>query len=333
MEMAVYISILLMGSIVLCVKSKFLLKYMYLPLVVVFLIIVRVSGFDVDISVYADRMYYDLSSISAHNYREFIFWYAPQILLSILGSPLLVFITMDIIWILIMWRISLNLEGKYANSHIRNGLIAITITSFPFFFGYENIYRQFYASIFALWAYSTIDNNFKKSIFIFSCSVFMHNVVLILVPLFIVKKLFKVRFKNRVLVAFILSILFAFSFDYMSNFKAQKTTGIDTKLLYLTIFYFLFFLFLFKSNLKLSLLIQKIPSIFFIVIMMSSLVLIEFDMVSERIGMMFLIFLMYDLYSYSYVIKSYKLQNIFRVSLLWIFSLPVLIFNSSRSFF
>jgi len=62
---------------------------------------------------------------------------------------------------------------------------------------------------------------------------------------------------------------------------------------------------------------------------MISLVTLPIGMVSERMGMFFLIFVIYDLYVYSCTMQKSR-QQLFRIGLLLIFSLPVVIFNSSR---
>ena len=43
-----------------------------------------------------------------------------------------------------------NRMSKNNKENINNALLLVLLTSFPFVFGYENIYRQFYTTVFSL---------------------------------------------------------------------------------------------------------------------------------------------------------------------------------------
>ena len=76
----------------------------------------------------------------------------------------------------------------------------------------------------------------------------------------------------------------------------------------------------------------KVPSLFFIVIIMSGLIFLDADMIAERIGMMFISFVIYDLYKYTSEIEDRIIRSFVRLSLMLLFTLPTLFFESSIKF-
>jgi hypothetical protein len=55
-------------------------------------------------------------------------------------------------------------------------------------------------------------------------------------------------------------------------------------------------------------------------------------MVAERLGMMFVCFITYDLFKYSSEIESRVIRSLVRLALMLLFSLPTLFFESSKQF-
>jgi len=297
------------------------------------MIVVRNSGFDFDMIVYAESMQY-----SAHNIyylKEFIFWYALRYFYLIFNNEIVVFLMMDMIWIFLLYRTSINLSKR---SLIKNnfslGLIVILSTSFPLFFGYENIYRQLFATIFSLYSYSLLHTSYKKSILFFCISVFMHNISILLIPIFLINKIFRFKLYFRILLSLLVCIVFLMLFDYASKFKSPDSiTGSDMSLIYLFLFLSVFIMYLIRFKFRFLDLYRKTPSLIIILILMSGLLLLKYNMISERLGMMFLVFLIFDLYMYSNTIRKYSNRLVFRLFLLLVFSVPILLFSSSRMFF
>ena len=65
---------------------------------------------------------------------------------------------MDIIWIITLIRTSVNLSKESViTNKLSVGLIVVLSTSFPLFFGYENIYRQLFNTIFSLYIFNYED--------------------------------------------------------------------------------------------------------------------------------------------------------------------------------
>ena len=331
MELFAFILLLCVGVITIVSENKYVLWLFYIPFLYLFMIVVRNSGFDADMLEYARSMQY--SSHSIYYLREFVFWYMVRFFYYIFNNEITVFLLMDMIWIFTLYRASVNLsKSSQIKNNLSLGLIVVLSTSFPLFFGYENIYRQLFATIFLLYSYSLLHTSYKKSIFFFCISVFMHNISIVLVPIFLINKIFRFKLYIRVFLSLLISIIFIMLFDYASEFKSAKSTGSDMRLIYLFLFLSIFIMYLIKFKFRFLDLFRKTPSLIIILILMFGLLTFEYDMISERLGMMFLVFLLFDLYRYSNTILKYSNRIVFRLFLLLLFSIPVLIFSSSRMF-
>jgi len=330
-ELFSYQLLFLLGIGTILLENRYVLKYIYYPALFLFMIVVRLytfiyGGYEIDIHTYALEM--KASSLDFYYLREFVFWLGIRVVYLLTNSELITFILLDAFWIYLIFCIS---KHDKANN-LGRGVVVVLVTSFPFLFGYENIYRQFYASIVLLYAYVLVDVNYKKSIFIFLVTIFIHNVTILFLPIFILKKFFNFNIKDRFIIASVVSILYVFLIGYMSQYKSAMSTGVDMSVYYLLLFcvFFILLIFSFKENVLLFL--EKVPSLFFSMIIMFGLASINFDIIAERMGMMFIIFLIYDLYRYSNSIENMVNRKLLRLSLLLIFTLPVFYFTSSLKF-
>ncbi len=330
-ELFAYQLLFLIGIGTILLENRYVLRYIYYPALFLFMLVVRLyafvySGYEADIHTYALEM--KATSLDFYYLREFVFWLGIRVFYYFTESEFVTFILLDISWIYLLFCVS---EHDKINN-LGRGLVVVLATSFPFLFGYENIYRQFYASIVLLYAYSLVEVNYKKSIFILLITIFIHNVSLLLIPIFILKKFFNFNIKDRFVIASFVSVLYILMLGYMAQYKSAISTGIDVSMLYLLLFcaFFLMLIFSFKRNVLLFL--EKMPSLFFTIIIMLGLLDIKFDIIAERMGMMFIIFLIYDLYKYSNSIENMVNRKLLRLFLLLIFTLPVFYFASSLKF-
>ena len=110
------------------------------------------------------------------------------------------------------------------------------MTSFPFVFGYENIYRQFYATVFALLSYSLIDKKYYISLLFLAISFFMHNIVALLLPIFFIKKFYKFNFPDRIQISTIVTLVFVASLGFLLKLKSVEQTGLNMGIFYLLVF-------------------------------------------------------------------------------------------------
>ena len=238
MELSAYIFLIFLSSFIILFESKSLYKWVFIPCAMGFLYIVRIEGFDTDIIDYARQM--SATGMDLYYWREFIFWFGSRFVYFIIQDELYSFLFLDFLWILIVIKTG-NLMSKHNKENINNALLIVLLTSFPFVFGYENIYRQFYATVFALYSYSLLDQKYYRAILLFVISFFMHNIVAILLPVFFIKKFYKFKFSDRILISIICSLIFVASLSWLSKLKSTEQTGIEMGMFYLLIFIILQF--------------------------------------------------------------------------------------------
>ena len=330
MEYFTYIILLLLAAFSILLESKLFYNWVFIPFVFVFMFIVRNEGFDSDIITYAGQ--FTSTGLDFYYLREFVFWLGSRLIYYLcFQDELLSFIFMDFLWIIVMLRVG-NRMLNYDKQNLNNALLVVLVTSFPFFLGYENIYRQLFATIFSLFAYSLVERKHYMSIFLFIVAFFMHNIVVLLLPLFILKKCYKFDFPSRIQLSLICTLIFISTLTVLATLKSSEQTGIDLGVFYMLIFVCSLVLALIYFKQDIYVLFDKIPSLFFTSLIMIGLFFLNIDMVSERLGMMFICFLMYDLYKYSSEIQSRSIRSLFRLGLLLVFSLPTLFFESSKQF-
>ena len=330
MEYVSYIILLLLAAFSILLESKLFYNLVFIPFVFVFMFIVRNEGFDSDIITYAGQ--FTSTGLDFYYLREFVFWLGSRLIYYLcFQDDLLSFIFMDFLWIIVMLRVG-NRMLNYDKQNLNNALLVVLATSFPFFLGYENIYRQLFATVFSLFAYSLIERKHYMSIFLFIVAFFMHNIVVLLLPLFILKKCFKFDFASRIQLSLICSLIFISALTFLATLKSSEQTGIDLGVFYVLIFVCSLVLALVYFKKDIYVLFEKIPSLFFVSLIMVGLFFLNIDMVSERLGMMFICFFMYDLFKYSSEIESRPTRVLFRLGLLFVFSLPTLFFENSIQF-
>lgn len=330
MEYYSYIILLLLAAFSILLESKLFYNYVFIPFVFFFMFIVRNEGFDSDIITYAGQ--FTSTGLDFYYIREFVFWLGSRLIYYLcFQDELLSFIFMDFIWIIVMLRVG-NRMLNYDKKNLNNALLVVLVTSFSFFLGYENIYRQLFATVFSLFAYSLIERKHYMSIFLFIVAFLMHNIVALLIPLFILKKCYKLDFPSRIQLSLICTLIFISAFTVLAKLKSSEQTGIDLGVFYMLIFVCSLVLSLIYFKKDIYVLFDKIPSLFFVSLIMVGLVFLNIDMVSERLGMMFICFLIYDLYKYSSEIENRSIRALFRLGILLVFSLPTLFFENSIQF-
>ena len=331
MELIAFIALLVLGVFTIITENSSILRYIYIPSVFLFMVIVRLNGFEFggyqkDILTYSLEM--QSTSFSVYYLREFIFWIGLRLLYSLTDSGFFTFLILDVGWIYFLIKVSKLIPSK----QLGKGVIIILSTSFPFLFGYENIYRQFYATILLLYAYSLINKNNNKVFWLFIASIFIHNLALFTLPIFFIRKCYKFKLQDRFLISSSLSLIILVSLPFLLNLKGIDPTKIDLSFLYLFLFLGIFCFTVMKFKDNLYALYNAAPSLLPAVILITGFVLLQQEMISERMGMMFLVFLLFDLYNYSITIESKLIRVSLRVLLLLVFTLPVFFTDSSLKF-
>ena len=333
MELIAFCVLSFLGVIALFMESNSFLKYIYIPSTFIFLIIVRLqafhfNGFEIDIITYAIEMQGSLFLKHVYYLREFVFWFTIRLVYWATESTFFSFIILDFLWITLLVKSTKQIKSN----NLGKGVIVILMTSFPFFFGYENIYRQFFATIFLLYAYSCIKYNYFKSILLFIISVFTHNIMMFVLPVFVIKKFHKFNLKDRSVISSLISISYILFLPFFLNLKSFDTTQVDLSLLYLVLFSSLMIFFMFKFKLNGFMLAEKLPSLLPACIIILGLSMIGHEMITERISMIYIIFLIYDLYLYTTKFTKKTTRFTLRLALFFLFTLPVFLFESSLKF-
>ncbi|MCM2130466.1 EpsG family protein [Larsenimonas rhizosphaerae] len=149
--------------------------------VIGYMIAVRFAGYDYDMYLYARMLDagLDFSADNVYYVREFVFWFGLPKIFDLVQDQKWTFIVVDIIWVSLLFYALLN---KKNSSRIPLFCAPFMIVFFPLLMGYQNIYRQFLASIFVLFAFYGFRN--KYVVYLLSMvAFFIHNSAIIYLPL------------------------------------------------------------------------------------------------------------------------------------------------------
>ena len=132
MELIGFIVLLVLGIAAIIFDRIEIIKYLYIPLLFSFMVIVRLNAFvfnafEIDIITYGLEM--NAYSFDIYYLREFVFWFGIRILYFITHSELVTFLLLDILWIYLLYKVS----RKVSVNKIGNALLIILATSFGCF--------------------------------------------------------------------------------------------------------------------------------------------------------------------------------------------------------
>ena len=330
-EILFFSLLLFLGIVTIVSENRDILRYIYIQFSILFILIMRLNGFEwggyqKDMITYSIEM--KSVSLGFYYLREFVFWFGLRFAYFITNSEMFSIILLDFVWIYYLLRtININEYNK-----LGRGLIVVLLTSFPFLFGYQNIYRQFYATIILLYSYSILDSRPVKSFWIFLISIFIHNLTVFMLPVFLIRRCYRFGVGDRLLISSFISFLFVVSLPLLLFLKSSAVTEFDFSLLYLLIFLMFFIYSLYRFRQNIYFLINNVPSLWPMLILMGGYIVFQQEMIAERLGMMFIIFLLYDLYSYSNTLKSRFSRLYLRLFILFLFTIPVFLFDSAMKF-
>lgn len=260
--------------------------------------------------------------------REFIFWYSIRFLYWITNNVLAVFIILDsVIFIAIYRGFSLIRNGLFPAISDNNGgqyLLFGCMLFFPYVLGVELLYRQFFATVIALCAIGyAAKKQFGKGMLSFIIAIFIHNAILLLAPLFLY---ILNRYYSRH-ISLILLIVFPFLLTLMlssdsawlvrSSFEIGENIAFYHLVFFLLALITIFIIRQFNKNnvFEISTLIS--------VLIYASIVFIVSSGVAERIALIIWTIL-YPMLAY-YNDETFKNSRFMRLSFLHISMLPLLI--------
>jgi hypothetical protein len=234
-ELNVFIFTSFIGFITILSQSRNMFYYLFLPSFFIFIVVMRISGYDADMRNYM----YDMANWPLTFHKEFFFWEGLKIPHYFLKDYLYSFFVIDFLWIILLLGALYNYKNKIA---IQESIFVALVMSFLMFLGYENIYRQFFATILFILAYSIRDKKEMLSNIIFLMAFFSHNGIVFLSPLLINKRFFNFspQKSKKISYLFMIMLSFAFIFYTLEGFtKAYKHvayTGYEMGVFYALIF-------------------------------------------------------------------------------------------------
>ena len=182
-------------------------------------------------------------------------------------------------------------------------------------------------------SYSIIDDRSNRSIFLFFVSIFIHNLSLLILPLFIIKKFFTFKLNDRLVLSSVLVAIYLLFLPSILSLKdGDDPTEIDLSILYMILFIFLFLFYIYKFRANILNFILIVPSLIPATLLTIGFVAYRQEMIAERLGMMFIPFIIFDIYNYSLLIQTSFKRKLLQLFLLLLLSVPVLLFTSSLMF-
>lgn len=322
MELLVYFFLLLIAIYLALTKNKrdysakffffFSLSCLLLSLTV------RLSSFDADIVNYASSMLWE--KINFYILREPVVWLSLRHIYKITGSPVATFVTSDMILLTFLFLFAKHLKlPRYA-------LFGLLIF-FPIILGFQNVYRQFAATIFLFGALAYIRENSVKGLLLFLMAALCHNMALIFLPLLIYIR----HGRGYKLLSFLVAILIVAAMKFTAHTKSAVSTGLPMELAYLSVLLTLIFFIIGIYQLRVN---QRnrfdIQQLLIFLIIQSGAVIILASAPAERIGMLSLVLI------YPMIVKlietKFKNKVSLRLSILFLGFIPILVFQSTRDF-
>lgn len=329
LELTSFIFLVIISFVAILLDNINIIKYIFLPSYIFFIIVIRYSGFDTDMVIYSQYMH----SFSFFMIKEFIFYGLITQVYNLFQNEINSFIFIDIIVLLLLVYFLRKLNKHYIM------VLPIFLLSFAFIMGMENVYRQLIASIVLLYSYVIRKDKEQISNLFFIISVFFHNSMIVFYPLLMLVGFFGFKFKLRIFLAtgvlFISVILLTGVLQgIISGGKSNVSTGLNMSYAYYMLYLFATVFFIIKFKYKVGKYIKFFPSLYYSLFILFPLTFLSSagSSAAERIGMTIVLFWIFELYTYSLSIKNKIKSNLFRVLLLLVFSLPTLIFSSSRNF-
>jgi hypothetical protein len=279
-ELLLYCSLCILTILSVILGHLISFRFFCAVIIILYSIVVRYSGFDIDMIIYASAIESD--SYSIYYLKEPVYWLSSRILFDLYDSPELVFITFDLFILFICYS---------AFNRLRLPFYAflLFVVFFPTLMGMQNIYRQFIATGFLISSFSfAYVGEKRKSIFVFLLAGFTQNVAFMFLPVII--SLFGKRYKilsiSSALVIFILLPLAAMT----KSSSSSNGVGIELYLFFVTILSFFHYLSLprkFTEGIS-----EFSKSIVFMFILTFVCAIFLGEAQSKRVAMMTLIFLL-----------------------------------------
>ncbi|WP_425278508.1 EpsG family protein [Enterobacter hormaechei] len=297
-------------------------KFYYILTFILFLIfsiIIRTSGYDLDIRGYAVSM--KINSMDIYYLKEPVYWLTSRYVYSILKSEEATFVFYDVIsFVLVLLTTKkLNLPSYYPY---------LFLLFFPCIMGMENVYRQYLSMVLSclFLTYCMLNENNFKIILVGLFAGLTHNVFFLFISIFLL-----FNKKKGVSLTFVLtSIGFLGAIQLVLSTKSYSDTGELGAGVYLVMSIVLFLFYCISYQFKFDELSKKILylQVYFISLLTVSMSLMG-SAQSKRVGMFCLVLMLVPIVIA--IEKNYKENKLIRFAF-YIFAIsPTFIFSSSRN--
>ncbi|TKB46460.1 hypothetical protein FCL40_17860 [Ferrimonas sediminicola] len=328
-ELIVYVCCFVL-ALINCILPSRLVFFTLLAFYVFFLVVARLSGFDIDIEVYVESMRgvdFDL----LYYKKEIVFWWLNTKFYELFESPELALLSWDLVWLVVSYvgfkRISLNRESLISS-------YSTFLVCFPVIMGLQNILRQLLATSVFIFALGFVESSILIGGGVFLCAAFMHNAVAILAPILFSRRLKTISPGFRTItisMAFALGCFVIFLLGSSALGKSNVSTGMDLSKVYM-LFLFAFILIgavFLKGNVLRSAVSSDV--MLYGVITVGCLSLFLSSATVERIGMFYIVVSIPILFNTISSLKRSSNRVAFRVLSFLLLAAPVLLFSSSRN--
>lgn len=225
MELATYLAIVALAASLAVVDrplTRRLFAFIFASVAIALALVVRFSGFDVDIITYASRM--GIRSTDIYYLREPVVWFGHRIAFNAIGSQVAVFVLSDLVVITITAAALKRLRApQYA-------FLAV-LAFFPFVLGQQNVYRQWVASAFLLYALASSREHKWQMWGALVLAVLSHNAAV----LFVAPIVAYGRGKWRIPLLILGAIATPAAILFGSDVKSEAETGLPLEWVYLAI--------------------------------------------------------------------------------------------------
>lgn len=202
--------------------------------------VVRVSGFDWDINVYAKSMHTE--TISFYYLKEPVVWFSLRYLYAIIGNEIAVFLFLDFIAFVCIYF-------TFKSLRLPHYMYVYVFLFFPVFLGYQNILRQFFSEVFFALALVLINFKTVRSGFFFLISFLSHNVGAYFLPV-LINRYFTDGLKKTTFTVLSILLMALLLYNAKDKNSAGSTSGMELQYVYIFLIFiiYMFLLFIPRNN-------------------------------------------------------------------------------------
>ncbi|WP_256383792.1 EpsG family protein [Photobacterium toruni] len=298
------------------IKSKRLYFFVTLFIFFIYSIVVRYSGFDIDMREYNNALKYDYYSM--YYLREPIYWFLSRYIYSLTKSSEITFIFFDVVSFVLVLKSRENLKLPQYYPYL-------FLLFFPTVMGINNVYRQYLAMTFFIYFISLLMTNTSniKALLVFFISALTHNMAALFFPIY-----FLINKKNKKIITLLSGLLILIILPFVLGTKSDSDTGTLGIWVYIFVMLimFIFLILSFRYKLDRESQVFYYYSIYLLILVSFSGILMGSGQ-SKRIGMFSLVIMLIP------IVKAIELnyiqKKLVRFFIYIMLILPTVLFSSS----